>query len=121
MVLLVKLFSIAVIIYGCLLILRPDTLKKIFECVREGNNVYIAGGIKAVIGVILMLAASSCRVPWVVMFFGALSVFSGVVGFAMKKSFIIGIIDWVEKQPARFTYYVGILALLIGVLIILAA
>lgn len=121
MVLIVKLVSIVIIIYGCLVVLRPDTMKKVFEKAKEGNNVYIAGGIKAFIGLLFVIAAPSCSVTWIIRVLGALSLFGGIVGFILKRSFIIGMIDWIEKQPARFTYYYGIIVLLMGVLIALAA
>ncbi|RKY42772.1 MAG: hypothetical protein DRP85_01820 [Candidatus Makaraimicrobium thalassicum] len=121
MILMVKLISIAVILYGCLIILRPDTLKRIFEFVKKENRVYIAGGIKAVIGIFLMLASSSCRVPWIVLFLGALSVFGGIAGFLIKKSAIIRIIEWWETRPGRDIALMGTIALLVGVLLALAA
>jgi len=121
MVLLVKLFSIAIVVYGCLLILRPETLKKIFEFVKEKKNYYIACAAKAIAGIILMIAAPACSVPWVIMFFGALSLFGAILGFVIKRSLITGLFDWIEKQPTRFTYYAGTIALLVGVIIALAA
>jgi MFS family permease len=121
MVLLVKIFSIAVIVYGCLLIFRPETPKKLLELLKERKNFYIASAVKAVIGVILMLAAGSCAVPWIIMFFGAISLFSGVLVFVIKKSLITELFDWIEKQPPRFVYYIGIMALLVGVIMALAA
>lgn len=121
MVLLVKLFSIAVIVYGCLLIFRPETLRTVFSRVKEKNNFYIASAVKSVIGVILMMAAGDCRVPWVIMFFGALALFSGILAFVIKRSFITGMLDWIDSQPPRFTYYIGVIALLLGVILALAA
>ncbi len=121
MVLIVKLVSIAIIVYGCLIILRPDTLKKVIEKAKEGNLIYIASGVKGVIGLLFLIAAASCSVPWIIRFFGALSIFGAIVAFVIKRSVIVSIMDWVEKQPARFNYYYGILALLMGVLMALAA
>jgi len=121
MILIVKLVSIAIIVYGCLIVLRPDTLKKVIGKAKEGNIIYIASMVKGVIGLLFILAAASCSVPWIIRFFGALSIFGAIVAFVIKRSVIISIMDWVEKQPARFNYYYGIMALLMGVLMALAA
>ncbi|MFH1552022.1 MAG: hypothetical protein ABID83_00055 [Candidatus Omnitrophota bacterium] len=121
MVLLVKLLSIAVIVYGCILILRPSTLKKIIECVKQDNRIYTACGIKAAVGVFLMFASSYCSITWIVLFLGALSAFGGIAGFVIKKSFFIEITERVEKGPLWYAHLAGTIALAIGALLALAA
>lgn len=121
MVILVKIFSIVVMLYGAFLILRPETLKKVFKSMRDKYNFYIAGASKAVAGLVLILAASDCRVPWVIMFFGSLSLFGGILAFVIRIRLITELFDWMEQQPPRFTHYVGAIALLIGIIMALAA
>jgi uncharacterized membrane protein HdeD (DUF308 family) len=121
MVLLVNLLAIAIVVYGCLLVLRPEFLRQIFDRLKEGANIYFASAIKSVAGFVLLISANSARVPWIVLLYGALMVFSGILAFVIKKNFITGLLDWVENQPPRFTYYVGITAILLGVILSLAA
>ncbi len=118
MVLIVKLLSIAIIIYGCLLMLRPGILKKVLEYIKEGNRAYIASGIKAVVGIFFMIAASKCSIPWIILFFGALAALSGIAAFVIKKKVMVQILEWAEKKPVRA---VGVIALIMGVLLALAA
>jgi len=120
MILLVKLLSIVVIIYGCLLILKPSILKVIFEYMKKQNRVYVAGGVKALVGVVLIVAAPSCEISWIVFFLGALSVFGGSATFLLKKKAVVQIMEWVEKKPDWHVYLVGAVALAIGVLLALA-
>ncbi len=119
--LIVKLIGIVVVVYGCVIVLRPSTLKKILEFGKEEKNIYIGSGIKIVFGVLLMLAASSCLIPWVVMFWGALTAFGGVAVFIIKKNVILDLMNWVEKLPPRKVYYLGAFALIVGVSLALAA
>ncbi len=121
MVLLVNLLAIAIVVYGCLLVMRPETLKTIFAQVKEGANLYLVSGIKIIVGIVLILSANAARVSWVVFLFGALTVFFGILAFVIKRSFITGLIDRVENQPPRFAYYIGGAAVLIGVILSLAA
>jgi len=120
MVLIVKIVSILVIFYGCLAVLRPDTLKKVLEYMKKGNRIYYASGIKLGIGVLMMIAAKYCNITWIILFFGALSVFGGAMGFVVKKSFVLKIIEWYEKKSQKKIYLAGISILLIGVLLALA-
>lgn len=121
MVLLVNLMAIALIIYGCLVALRPEVLRTMFDRLKEGANIYFASGIKSIAGIILIVAANSSRVPWIVLLYGAMMVFSGILAFVIKKNFITGFIDWIESQPPRFTYYGGGVVILLGVILSLAA
>ncbi len=81
----------------------------------------IASGIKFVTGLFLMVASRYCSIPWIVLFWGALSALGGATGFLIKKGVIMDILDWVEKRFARRTYLIGAFILLVGVLIVLAA
>jgi len=47
--------------------------------------------------------------------------FSGVLAFVIKKNLIIGLLDWMENQPVKFTYYIGGAFILLGVILSLAA
>ncbi|MEA3489150.1 MAG: hypothetical protein U9R44_02260 [Candidatus Omnitrophota bacterium] len=118
---LVKVLAVAIIVYGCLLILRPGILKKIFEYVKQGNRLYIANGIKGVVGIFLIIASSRCSVPWIVLFLGALTVLSVIVGFLVKKKTVMELIERLVARPVKFVYLIGAIALALGVLLVLAA
>jgi len=121
MVLIVKLVSILIILCGCLAVLRPYTLKKALEYTKKGNRIYYASAMKLSIGILMMIAAKYCSIPWVILFFGALSVFGGAMGFVVKKSFVLKIIEWYEKKLQKKVFLAGIGILLMGVLLALAA
>ncbi|MFH1799052.1 MAG: hypothetical protein ABH844_06955 [Candidatus Omnitrophota bacterium] len=120
MILLVKLVSIVVIVYGCFLFLRPKMLGEIIAYIKEGKRVYACNAIKAVIGVLLMLASSRCRIPWIVLFIGALMTFSGLAVFVIKKQVVMKIIEKGETWAAKHARLIGISGLIVGVLLALA-
>ncbi|MFH1394603.1 MAG: hypothetical protein ABIH09_00395 [Candidatus Omnitrophota bacterium] len=121
MVLIVKLISIVVIFYGCLVFLRPDVLKKVLKYAMQENKVYPMLGIKLVTGIVMMFAAKYCSIPWMILFFGALSVFGGAMGFVLKKAFVVKVLTWGENYIQKKTYFAGICILVVGVLLALAA
>ncbi|MFH1664863.1 MAG: hypothetical protein ABIA77_01825 [Candidatus Omnitrophota bacterium] len=122
MVLLVKLLSIMIIVYGCMVMLRPGILEKnVLGYVKKQNNIYVASAVKAAIGILLMIASSACRIPWVVLFFGAASVFSGIAVFLVKKESIIALIEWLQSRTVKAFHLIGTLALFLGILLALAA
>ena len=121
MFLLVKLFSIALILYGGLLILQSEVFKKVIAFIKVGNRLYIATAIKTIIGVMMMFASPYYSIPWIVLFIGALMVFSGIAVFVIKKSVVMQFIDWAEKKEKKQIIVIGIVAIAIGALLVLAA
>ncbi|MBU0684069.1 MAG: hypothetical protein ABIH85_06250 [Candidatus Omnitrophota bacterium] len=121
MVLVIKLISIVVIFYGCLVFLRPDTLKKVLKYTMQENKIYLMLAIKLLIGIIMMFAAKYCSIPWIILFFGALSIFGGAMGFVLKKEFVAKVLKWTEAYIQKKTRFAGIFILVVGVLLALAA
>lgn len=121
MVLFVKVLGVAIIVYGCLIVLRPSILKKVIEYARKGNRIYWTCGIKIAVGVLLLIAASSCSISWLVLLFGALSILGPVVFLLLKKKAVTEYLDWIDSRPAKFVYGMGVFALAMGVLLVLAA
>ena len=120
MILLLKLVSILMIVYGCLLMLKPRVLKKIVDYISEGKRIYIATGIKVLIGAIMMMASSGCRISWFVLFLGALIVLSSITFFFLKKKIIIDLLVKVKGLPRKKVFILGLVALILGVLLILS-
>ena len=80
-----KLIALLLVISGCVLILKPETIKKVMDYVKEGNRVYGIAVIRIVIGIILLLASSQARIAWVVFILGLLPVATGILVFVWKK------------------------------------
>ena len=100
MVLLVKALSIAIIIYGCVLVLRPGTLKKVFDYISVDNRIYTVSVIKGVIGLIMLLAAASCRIPWIVFLLGGLTLLGVILAFVFKKEVLGKVMTWLETRTS---------------------
>jgi len=120
-VMLVKLFAIAIILWGCYIIYKPEILKKVIGWVKEKNNIYIVGGLRAVVGVLLLLFASSCRVPWIVFLLGSIAILSGVLIYILKKETLFKIIEWMENLKKKQLYTMATIVIVIGIVIALAA
>lgn len=120
MVLLVKLFAIVWIIQGCFLMLRPEHLKSTLTWVKEGNRLNLMSAVKLVIGAILMMAASACRIEGIVLVLGVVVFFSGVAGFMLKVEGMMKIVAWADKRSPHDVRVIGTVALAMGVLLALA-
>jgi hypothetical protein len=121
MVLFVKVAAIAIIVYGCSLMLRPEILRKLARWAQKGNNLFLLNILKILFGILLMLASGHVAVPWVVMFLGALAAFTGALAFVVKRDLLTGLVEWIEGMPSRTIYVVGVVALAVGALLAIAA
>ncbi len=121
MVLLVKLVAIAIIIYGCVLTLKPVVFKSIIKYVESKKSRYVSIGMKIFLGLVFLVAASECRISWVVRFFGAAGVLGGAVALLLKESVVDDIIKWAEEISESQILFFGTVALVLGVLLVLAA
>ena len=121
MVLLVKLFSIIVMLMGSLLVLRPSMLKKVVEYVRDKNRVTVIGVVRIVVGIILLVAASYCSIPWIVRLFGGLILLGGILVFLLKKNFQGRIMEWLESRKKKHVITIGGVVLALGIILILAS
>ncbi len=115
-----KFISIVLLVFGCVLILRPKRFKAILELQREGNRAYIGAVIKTLTGMIFLIVASSCSIPWIVFLFGLLLAAGGIVVFVLKKQVVYKILDWWENKTNKQLKLAGTVFLLMGVLLSLA-
>ena len=76
---LVKLIGIIAVGAGLIFILKPDTIKQIFAYyLREKRSIYIIGVARIIIGFILLMGASQCRVVWAIIVIGILPLVGGI-------------------------------------------
>ena len=116
MVFVVKLISIAIVVYGCLLVLRPEILKTVVGYLKEGKRIYYAVGVKTAVGIFFILASSSCMVPWFVLLAGALAVLTSIVFCFIKKKIVYDLMDAVASSAKKQVYLVGFAVLVLGIL-----
>ena len=121
MVMLVRLFGIAITVMGVMFLVNPNSLKQYFLFWKKENRLQIGGIIALVFGIICLIAASQCRVVWLIIFLGVWSIVKGVVLFAIDKKKFFDYIDWWLEKPVSVLRYIGIIAVVFGVLVVFSA
>ena len=121
MVLLVKILGVIMVLYGFLIVIKPDTLAKVSDHFKDSKKIYWAAGVKFFAGVLLLFAAGGCAMPWFIKFTGASMMLSSIVCFFLKKEVLAGLIDWLGKKGPEKAFYPGSAFMIIGVLLVLSA
>lgn len=96
-------------------------MKRVIEEIKKDKMIYKINGVKTIISLLLVLAASSCSVPWIVFLLGALGLLGGACVFIFKKKVIDKFILWLEARSTKQICMLGTVAVIIGVLLALAA
>jgi uncharacterized protein YjeT (DUF2065 family) len=121
MQILIKIIGILIILEGILFLLKPEFLKKILEFISRGKRVYIAAGIRIVLGIVFLLAASHCRIIWVIIVLGLLLLISGIVMLTMKLDRLKTMINWWLAKSEVFLRIMAVVVAAVGIVILYSA
>lgn len=117
MVILVRLISIVMLGAGIIFLLSPKMLKALINFLRLGKRLYVLGILRLLIGAILLLAASQCRLSVVVATLGILVLIKGIFIFIFGLKRMNSMINWWDKRSFLFLRLIGLIALAVGVLL----
>lgn len=116
MLLLVKLVSILIMTFGLLVLFLPQLAKRMLSFWAEGKRVYFAGGIRILIGLLLIGAASESALPQAVLALGLFFVIAGVLVFVISLERLKMMLVWWLEAPLTVCRVLGILVASFGAL-----
>lgn len=118
MITLAKIIAMIIVAIGTAVAVNPHTLKLMMNFWKKGKNIYIAGGLRIIFGVIFLMIAGQCRVPAVMYTLGVLMLIGGGIIFLLKEEFLHSIFVWWELRPQYVLRLMGLIALGIGAAIL---
>ena len=118
MLVFVKLLALVIIGIGVAVLLNPEIMKRMVSFWEKEKRLYGAGVLRILFGIILLLAASQCRVAWIIALMGILFLVGGIVIFALRLKKIKAILKKWQEKPLTVLRLLGLVALLIGTLIL---
>ena len=117
----VKVIGIVFIFLAILYLLKPDVMKRLMEFFKKGKRIYFAGLIRFALAVVFLLAASDCKMPWVIIAFGILFIIGGLLIFLLGPEKVRSMIAWWQKQSLLLLRVLAIVTLAVGAIIVYAA
>ncbi len=122
MVILVRLLGIAVTVLGIVFLLDIKKMKKYMDFWTKGKDPHIRAGVSSVaFSVLLLLAASQCKSPLIIIFMAIWGLVKGIVIIVRGPKGLKSMAGWIEKKPANALRLFAILALAVGILIVSSA
>ncbi|MBN1688997.1 MAG: DUF2065 family protein [Candidatus Omnitrophica bacterium] len=117
MIILAKLIALAITILGLAVFTSPQFSQKLFNFFKEGRNLYIAGVVRVLIGLLLLVIASQSVVPVAAVALGVLFLVSGIVVFAADIEKMRTFITAYSEMPSLVIRLLGLVAATFGILI----
>jgi hypothetical protein len=120
MKLLAIVIAAVVITVGVVGLVNPATLLAVGQSVITPVGLYVIAGVRIGIGVVLLVAASTSRMPRVLRLAGAVVVIAGIATpiFGVERS--RAVLEWVTAQGPALMRGDGLLAMALGAFMIYA-
>lgn len=117
MILLIKLIGVVIAGMGLAIFASPVFVQRLFAFFKEGKNLYVAGVVRSVIGLLLLFSASVSRVPVAALALGVMFLTSGIVIFAADLEKLKAFVAAYSEMPELVIRLLGLVACSFGILI----
>ena len=118
---LVKLVGVAIVAMGAVYLVKPALMKEVMNLVKKERKLYLLGVLNILIGIIFLMAAPDCTLPWLVVLVAILALVKGTVALFLGPEKIIPLLELWLKKPAKTLRAIAIMLLVVGVLMVYAA
>lgn len=114
MLILVKIISIIIVIKGIIFLLSPKLMRKCMAFWGQGKRLYVGAALSILFGVIFLLAASQCKLVWVIIALGIWSLVKGIIIFIRGLEKTKAILKWWGERSARTVQFIALIVIAIG-------
>ena len=117
----IKIMGGLIIIEGIVLLIKPVVYPKLVSFFTKGKLMYAALLLKAAIGIVFLISALSCKMPWIIITFGLLILFGSLWMFTVKQEKLKRFLSWLQQRSTTFFRVMGLVSLVLGGILIYAA
>ncbi len=109
-----------IVFEAVVLLIKPEFYRKVIKLLARGRLMYIPAALAIVFGVIFLVYAMDCNIPWLIIVFGLIMLAKGIWLFAVKIDNVRATMQWLQERGDTTLRILGILALAIGAVILYA-
>lgn len=117
MLILIKLVALLMTVFGLSIFASPQFTQRVFQFFKEGNRIYYAGVIRAVVGLFILMSASKSVVPVAATSLGVIFLLSGIVVFAGNLEKMKAFLEHYSQMPTLVVRLLGLIAATFGILV----
>ncbi len=101
---------------GLAILIQPQLTHKVFEFIKQGHRIYIAGVVRVCVGLVLFLSSSGSDIPMAANMLGAIFLLSGVIVFVSDLEKLKAFMAKYNELPEVTLRLLGLLAAAFGLL-----
>jgi hypothetical protein len=120
MLIVAQLIGASAVIMGIAFLASLTTLKGFINFWRDGERLYLAGLVRILIGIFLIMAAAQCKIPLVVSLLGCLCLVGGMLIFIVGMERFKAMLLWWDATPAAVLRVITFIPIGIGILLLYA-
>ncbi len=118
MFLLTRLIGVISVGAGLIFLMNPETMKGVFSYALKRKRIYGIGAARIIVGLILLMAASQCRVIWVIVALGIFPLTGGIVIFILGIEKCKNMVKKWRGKPLKTLRLASFIPIIFGLLII---
>ena len=112
---LVAAFGVFVLGFGAVGLVSPDSVLRVLRGWSPSQRLWIAVGVRAVLGVVFLLAADSTRHPGLITALGVIALLAAVLMPLFGAQRISAMFDWLLARPPTLLRVWFVAGVLLGV------
>ena len=122
MLIAVRVVGVLIVGMGVAFLLKPKLYKQYVVFWQPGKRLYLGAILAILIGVLLLLAASSeCRLVGVILAVGIISLAKGIMLFTLGREKIESVLKWYQARSLLVLRLIALIAIALGALLIYSA
>ena len=118
MLILAKLIGIIIAVLGIVYLVSPKIMKQVIGYFDQDKKIYVGGVVRLLFAIILLLAASQCRLTGIVVVLGILFLVGGVLVFSLGMDKEKAALNWLKERPDMILRLFALIPVAVGVLLI---
>jgi len=121
MLILVRLIGIVIVAVGITFLLSPKLYRRYMAFWEQGRRLYAGAILGILIGVVLLLAASGCRLVGVVLMLGILCLVEDIIIFALGREKMKSMLKWWQGRSLLVLRLIALIIIAVGALLLYSA
>jgi hypothetical protein len=105
---------------GVAAMIKPHSMKRVVEFLALGRRFWMAAAVRGAVGVIFLVFARDCRMPWLIILIGILMAGSSLLVMTLEPVKVQKLMQFIQNRPLWLFRCWGIAAVIFGGLILYA-
>ena len=120
MIMLVRVLGVVIVGMGVAFLLKPKLYKQYVAFWQPGKRLYLGAILSLLIGVILLLAATQCRLVGFILALGILCLAKGVM-LMLRQEKMKSVLKWYQARSLLVLRLIALIAIAFGALLLYSA